>query len=67
MIWGVQRFLWRKKLSNFVAWTFRLAKYIAAYIIVPLNGTVDALVFTGGIGENSNIKVPIEYFSNDRK
>ena len=36
---------------------FRLAKYIASYIIVPLNGKVDALVFTGGIGENSFIKV----------
>ena len=42
---------------------FRLAKYIAAYIIVPLNGEVDALVFTGGIGENSNIKVLIEYLN----
>ena len=36
---------------------FRLAKYIAAYITVPLNGMVDALIFTGGIGENSYIKV----------
>ena len=42
---------------------FRLAKFIAAYIIVPLNGEVDALVFTGGIGENSNIKVLIEYLN----
>ena len=32
---------------------YRLAKYIAAYY-VPL-GDVDALVFTGGIGENSNL------------
>ncbi|MCO1333959.1 acetate kinase [Microbulbifer sp. OS29] len=31
---------------------YRLAKYIAAYT-VPL-GSVDALVFTGGIGENSS-------------
>ncbi|WP_444893658.1 acetate/propionate family kinase [Microbulbifer sp. TRSA001] len=31
---------------------YRLAKYIAAYTI-PL-GSVDALVFTGGIGENSS-------------
>ncbi|WP_105189554.1 acetate kinase [Pseudoalteromonas sp. T1lg48] len=32
---------------------YRLAKQIAAYL-VPLNG-LDALVFTGGIGENSDI------------
>lgn len=32
---------------------YRLAKYIAAYY-VPL-GAVDALVFTGGIGENSSL------------
>ncbi len=30
---------------------YRLAKYIASYL-VPL-GTVDAVIFTGGIGENS--------------
>ena len=38
---------------------FRLAKYIASYVIVPMNGKVDALVFTGGIGENSYIKVNV--------
>ena len=32
---------------------YKLAKYIASYF-VPL-GTVDAIVFTGGIGENSDI------------
>ena len=32
---------------------YRLAKYIASYT-VPL-GRIDALVFTGGIGENSSI------------
>ncbi|WP_105213543.1 MULTISPECIES: acetate kinase [unclassified Pseudoalteromonas] len=32
---------------------YRLAKQIAAYL-VPLNG-LDALIFTGGIGENSDI------------
>jgi acetate kinase len=32
---------------------YRLAKYIAGYV-VPL-GRIDALVFTGGIGENSDI------------
>ena len=32
---------------------YRLAKYIAAYA-VPL-GRIDAIVFTGGIGENSSI------------
>ena len=32
---------------------YRLAKYIAAYV-VPL-GRVDALIFTGGIGENSTL------------
>ena len=31
--------------------TYRLAKYIAGYS-VPL-GRIDAIVFTGGIGENS--------------
>jgi acetate kinase len=30
---------------------YRLAKYIASYV-VPL-GKVDAVIFTGGIGENS--------------
>ena len=33
--------------------SYRLAKYIAAYA-VPL-GRIDAIVFTGGIGENSHI------------
>ena len=33
--------------------TYRLAKYIASYA-VPL-GRIDAIVFTGGIGENSHI------------
>lgn len=33
-------------------YVYRLAKYIAAYV-VPL-GRVDALIFTGGIGENSS-------------
>jgi acetate kinase len=32
-------------------YVYRLAKYIASYV-VPL-GRVDALIFTGGIGENS--------------
>lgn len=32
---------------------YRLAKYIASYV-VPLGG-LDALVFTGGIGENSSV------------
>ena len=35
----------------------RLAKYIASYSIVPLEGKIDALIFTGGIGENSFYKV----------
>lgn len=34
--------------------TYRLAKYIMAYL-VPLEGRLDALVFTAGIGENSSV------------
>ncbi|CUR53104.1 acetate/propionate family kinase [Buchnera aphidicola] len=33
---------------------YRLSKYIASYF-VPLNGKIDALIFTGGIGENSGL------------
>ena len=32
---------------------YRLAKYIASYLVAT--GPLDALVFTGGIGENSNL------------
>ena len=34
---------------------YRLSKYIGSYLI-PLDGQIDALVFTGGIGEKSCIK-----------
>ena len=34
---------------------YRVAKYIAAFS-VPLGGSCDALVFTGGIGEKSSLK-----------
>ncbi len=45
----------------FHMFTYRIAKFIASYY-VPL-GTVDAIVFTGGIGENSFImrKQVVEY------
>lgn len=34
---------------------YRLAKYIASYSILMKNGNLDALIFTGGIGENATI------------
>lgn len=37
----------------FDVFTYRVAKYIASYLI-PLT-SLDAIVFTGGIGENSNL------------
>ena len=42
---------------------YRLAKYIASYA-VPL-GRIDAIIFTGGIGENSSIirKLVLEHLA----
>ena len=34
---------------------YKLAKYVASYV-VPLGGSIDALVFTAGIGERSPVK-----------
>ena len=44
-----------------------MAKYIASYAIVTLKGKIDALVFTGGIGENSFYKVGLIYIKYKRK
>ena len=43
-------------------YTYRLAKYIAGYT-AGLDGRLDAIVFTGGIGENS---VPVRKFTLEK-